>query len=86
MSRAGAVVDGKILSGVAARSGRASKVPNGVQYTLALVGLIVVVPHVAVDTRPGRSLNTESPFKSFGDVMSKGEPEFATRNGLRRKA
>ena len=41
---------------------------------------------VAVETNPGRSLKTESPFRSFGEVMLKGEPELATMNGLRRKA
>src|ERR1700687_5875956 len=77
---------GRILSGVTARSGRASKVPRDVQYTFGSVGLIVVVAHVAVEVKPGRSLNTESPFRSFGDLMLNGDPELAIMNGLSRKA
>ena len=44
-----------------------------------------VVGQVVVETRPGRSLKIESPFRSRGVVMLMGFPELATRKGLSRK-
>ena len=45
----------------------------------------VEVGQVAVETRPGRSLKIESPFRSVAVVTLMGEPELAIRNGLKRK-
>src|ERR1700704_569446 len=77
---------GRALSGIDARSGLASNVPRGVQYTFEDGGDGTRVEQVAAVRNPGRSLNTESPFPSLGEVMLKGEPELATMNGLRRNA
>ena len=39
---------------------------------------------VALETKPGRSLYWESPFKSNGELILKGLPELNTMKGLSR--
>ncbi len=47
---------------------------------------VTAVGQVDLETSPGRSLKMESPFTSLGEVILNGDPELATRKGLRRKA
>ena len=65
--------------------GAALKVPSGVQYVEEGAVGVTVVGHVAVETKPGRSLKIESLLRSLVVVMLKGVPELATMNGLKRK-